>query len=67
MCQTVRSLALTVCEVLSLEDLEEKDDSLDEGVCRTTPATQSLVNTGSINSQSPSMLGRHLTTADKES
>ena len=44
MCQSFRSLALTVWEFWCFEYLEEKDDLLNEsindgGVCRTAPAT----------------------------
>ena len=46
--QNFSSLALTVCDLLYYEDLEEKDDGLthlinDEAVCRTAPATPGLL------------------------
>ena len=44
------SLALTVCDLLYLEDLEEKGDWMNqsinvEAVYRTAPATHGLLNT----------------------
>ena len=49
--QNFSSLALTVCDLWYYEDLEEKDDSLnqsisDEAVYRTAPATPGLLNIG---------------------
>ena len=52
--QNFSSLALSVCTGMWFEDLEEKDDWInesmnelinDEGVCRTAPATQGLLKT----------------------
>ena len=47
--QNFSSLALTVCDLWYYEDLEEKDDSLnelmnDKAVYRTAPATPGLLN-----------------------
>ena len=49
MCQNFRSLALTVWDLWCFEDLEEKDDPINQsvnvrGVCRTAPATPGLFN-----------------------
>ena len=46
--QNFSSLALTICDLWYYEDLEEKDDSLnqsvnDEAVYRTAPATPGLL------------------------
>jgi hypothetical protein len=54
--QNFSSLALTVCEIWYYEDLEEKDEWINqlinyEAVYRTAPATPGLLKTGRVGSK----------------